>query len=378
MYDVIVAGVGGMGSAAAYHAAARGARVLGLEQFDIPNDRGSSHGLSRIIRLAYWEHADYVPLVRRAYDLWLELETAARERLLVVTGSIDAGPAAGANVTGARAACQRFSLPYDELESAALTARFPGYRLPADALAIYQPDGGLLHPERCITAHVDLARRHGADVRDREQVLGWDDVDGGVRVRTTRETYEGARLILTAGPWTAPLVRHTASLLSPERQVMLWTQPVRPEWFQAGAFPVFYINVGEGPFYGFPIHDGHGFKIGKYHHRREVVDPDTMDRVCSPEDEAVLRDGIRRYFPDADGPTLAMKTCLFTNTPDEHFVIDRLESSPRVSIAAGFSGHGFKFCSVVGEILADLALDGGTRHDIALFSLARRTLNRRT
>ena len=371
MYDVIVVGVGGMGSAAVHHAAARGARVLGLEQFDIPNDLGSSHGLSRIIRLAYWEHPDYVPLVARAYDLWRALEVAAQESLLVVTGSIDAGDAASANVAGARAACRRFSLTYDELDSRALTARCPGYRLPADAVAIYQPDGGFLRPERCIAAHVELARRRGAEVRDREQVIGWEEIDGGVRVRTRAGAYDGARLILTAGPWTGSLLPRTASLLSPERQVMLWTRAVRPELFQAGLFPVFYVTLDAGPFYGFPIHDGHGFKIGKYHHRREVVDPDTMARECSAEDEAVLRDGIRRYFPDADGPTLAMKTCLFTNTPDEHFVIDTLSGAPRVSIAAGFSGHGFKFCSVVGEILADLALDGGTRHDISLFSLAR-------
>lgn len=374
MYDVIVVGVGGMGSAAVHHAAARGARVLGLEQFDIPHDLGSSHGLSRIIRLAYWEHPDYVPLVRRAYDLWLELETAALERLLVVTGSIDAGAAASANVAGARAACQRFSLTHEELDSRALTARFPGYQLPADAVAIYQPDGGFLLPERCIVAHVELARRRGAEVRDHERVLGWHEADGGVRVRTTRDTYHGARLILTAGPWTGSLLQRTASLLSPERQVMLWTQPARPALFQVGVFPVFYINLAEGPFYGFPIHGGHGFKIGKYHHRREAVDPDTLDRVCSPDDEAVLREGIRRYFPDANGPTLAMKTCLFTNTPDEHFVIDVLDGASRVCLAAGFSGHGFKFCSVVGEILADLALDGATRHDISLFSLARSIL----
>jgi sarcosine oxidase len=373
MYDVIVVGVGGMGSAAVHHAAARGARVLGLEQFGIPHDLGSSHGLSRIIRLAYWEHPDYVPLVRRAYDLWLELETAAQEPLLVVTGSIDAGAAASPNVAGARAACQRFSLPYEELESGALTARFPGYRLPADASAIHQPDGGFLHPERCIVAHVELARRRGADVHEHESLLLWEEVDGGVRVRTTRDTYDGARLILTAGPWTGSLMPRTASLLSPERQVMLWTQAPRPELFQVGVFPVFYVTLDAGPFYGFPIHDGHGFKIGKYHHRHETVDPDTMDRGCSPEDEAVLREGIRRYFPDADGPTLAMTTCLFTNTPDEHFVIDVLEGASRVCIAAGFSGHGFKFCSVVGEILADLSLDGATRHDISLFSLARRS-----
>jgi sarcosine oxidase len=371
MYDVIVVGAGGMGSAAAYHLAMRGAKVLALEQFDIPHDLGSSHGLSRIIRLAYWEHPDYVPLVRRAYDLWRELETAANEPLLVVTGSIDAGPPGSANVIGARAACATFDLRCTELDAAALTTRFPGYQLPADAVAIFQPDGGFLRPEACITAHVALARGRGADIRERERVVDWHAGDASVRVRTTTGEYTARRLVLTAGPWTGSLVTAAARALVPERQVMLWTQPLRPALFEVGAFPVFYMNVAEGPFYGFPSHDNHGFKIGKYHHCHEGVDPDTMDRACHADDEAVLRDAVRRYFPDADGPTLAMKTCLFTNTPDEHFVIDRLPHAPHVAIAAGFSGHGFKFCSVVGEILADLALDGGTRHDISLFALGR-------
>ena len=371
MYDVIVVGSGGMGSAAAYHLAMRGAKVLALEQFDIPHDLGSSHGLSRIIRLAYWEHPDYVPLVRRAYDLWRELETAANESLLVVTGSIDAGPPGSANVTGARAACATFDLRYDELDSAALSARFPGYQLPADAVAIYQPDGGFLRPEACITAHVALARRRGADIRERERVLGWHAGDGSVRVRTATGEHTASRLVVTAGAWTGALLQQVAPALAPERQVMLWTAPLQPALFQVGAFPVFYMNVAEGPFYGFPSHDDRGFKIGKYHHRHERVDPDAMDRACHAEDEAVLRDAVRRYFPEANGPTLAMKTCLFTNTPDEHFVIDRLPHAPNVALAAGFSGHGFKFCSVVGEILADLALDGGTRHDLSLFALRR-------
>ena len=371
MFDVIVVGVGGMGSAAAYHLASRGARVLALEQFGIPHELGSSHGLSRIIRLGYWEHPDYVPLVRRAYDLWRGLEQASREPLLVVTGSIDAGLPTTPNVVGARAACATFGLPYQELDSAALTMRFPGYRLPSDAVAVYQPDGGFLLPEQCIVTHVALARQRGAAVREHEPVIEWDAGDSGVRVTTHAGTYTAAQLILTAGAWTGSLVRRVAPVLTPERQVMLWTRPLRPALFEVGVFPVFYINMPDGPFYGFPSHDDRGFKIGRYHHRHEQVEPDTVDRTCHPEDEAVLRDGIRHYFPDADGPTLAMKACLFTNTPDEHFVIDRLEGSRRVSVAAGFSGHGFKFCSVVGEILADLALDGGTRHDISLFSLSR-------
>ena len=371
MYDAIVIGVGGMGSATACHLARRGARVLALEQFDIPHDLGSSHGISRIIRLAYWEHRDYVPLVRRAYELWRELEIAAGERLLVVTGCVDAGDPTSPNIVGVREACRRFQLAHEELDSAALTAKFPGYRLPSDVVAILQPDGGFLLPERCVVAHVEAAQRAGADVRAREPVLGWDIQSDRVRVRTNRQTYAGARLVVTAGAWTTSIATHTLGLLTPERQVMLWSQPRVPEYFQVGNFPVFYIRVAEGGFYGFPIHGVPGMKIGKYHHRGGIVDPDTMDRQAHLDDEEVLREGLRRYFPDADGPTMGMKTCLFTNTRDEHFIIDLLEHDPRVAIAAGFSGHGFKFCSVVGEILADLALDGGTRHDISLFSMNR-------
>src|SRR6185503_5359079 len=210
MYDVIVVGVGGMGSAAAYHLAARGARVLALEQFGIPHELGSSHGFSRIIRLGYWEHPDYVPLVRRAYDLWRALEQASRERLLIVTGSIDAGLPETPNVVGARAACAAFDLPYEELDSAALTARFPGYRLPKDAVAVYQPDGGFLLPEECIVAHVTLARRHGADVRQHEPVVAWDAGPAGVRVTTHAGTFTAGHLVLTAGAWTGSLVPSVA------------------------------------------------------------------------------------------------------------------------------------------------------------------------
>jgi sarcosine oxidase len=369
MYDAIVIGVGGMGSAALYHLSLRGAKVLGLEQFDIPHDLGSSHGITRIIRLAYWEHPDYVPLVRRAYTLWRELERDAGEPLVIVTGCVDAGLETSAHIAGVRHACSAFQLEHQEYDPAALRRRFPGYRLAADLVAIFQPDGGFVRPERCIIAHVEGARHRGADVRTRERVVGWDTHAGAVRVRTDRGEYAARQLILTAGAWTSRLIPQLAPSLSPERQVMLWTDPLRPELFQVDTFPVFYIEVAEGAFYGFPVYEVPGFKIGKYHHRFERADPDAMDRECHPEDEAALRQAIRRYFPDTDGPTLAMKTCLFTNTQDEHFVIDI--AMQRVVVAAGFSGHGFKFCSVVGEILADLALDAATRHNISLFAIKR-------
>src|SRR5437764_152094 len=248
-YDVIVAGVGGMGSATAYHLAHRGRKVLGLERYDVPHEMGSSHGITRIIRLAYYEHPSYVPLLRRAY--------------------------------------------------------------------------------------------------------------------------EADKLVLAAGAWVSRLATPLAGLAVPERQVLGWFQPRRPDLFLPERFPVFNLLVEEGRYYGLPIYGVPGFKLGRYHHRQEQVDPDRMDRQAGPDDERVLRAFTERYFPDAAGPTMALRVCLFTNTPDEHFVLDLHPEYPQVCIASPCSGHGFKFCSVVGEIMADLAECGQTRHDIAMFRLSR-------
>jgi sarcosine oxidase len=370
MYDVIVIGVGGMGSAAMYHVAGRGATVLGLEQFEIPHARGSSHGLTRIIRLAYWEHHSYVPLLRRAYALWRELERAAGDQLLIVGGSIDAGLAGSRPVAGALEACARFGLTCDTLDATQVSARFPAYHLPRDIVAVFQPDGGFLLAERSVVAHVAAAKARGAVVHTGERVTQWTTDSDGVEVRTYANTYRARRLIVTAGPWAGTMLPRFRPLLSPERQVVIWTAPRNPELFTVARFPVFYMHVEEGAFYGFPEYASSGFKIGKYHHRREAADPDRPSREPDGEDERILRTAVSRYFPDADGRRLAAETCLFTNTPDEHFLIGRQDG---VSFGAGFSGHGFKFCSVVGEILADLALDGATRHDISLFDPRRFT-----
>ncbi|HEU5322777.1 MAG TPA: N-methyl-L-tryptophan oxidase [Methylomirabilota bacterium] len=370
-YDAVVVGVGSMGSAAAYHLAARGARVLGLEQFDVPNALGSSVGVDRIIRLAYAEHPDYVPLLRRAYALWRELETLARERLLFVTGGVDAGRPDGAAVTGSLRACREHHLPHEVLDARALARRFAGFRLPPELVAVYQPDGGFLMSERCVAVHVGAALAAGAEIHGRERVLAWEPRGAGVHVRTERAAYEARRLVLCAGPWTARLLPTLAPLAVPERQVLMWAQPRRPELFGLGQFPVFNLEAAEGRFYGGPVHAVPGVKIGKYHHRRERVDPDAVDRAAHPEDEAVLRAALARYFPDADGPALALKVCMFTNSPDEHFLLDRHPEHAEVVVAAGFSGHGFKFCSVVGEIVADLALTGATAWKLDLFRLSR-------
>jgi len=360
-----------MGSAALLHLARRNARVLGLEQFAIPHELGSSHGLTRIIRFAYWEDPAYVPLLRRAYELWRELERSSGEELLVTTGSVDAGAPDSRPIRGALDACKRFDLPYATFDSAALHRRFPGYRLPPSLVALFQPDGGYLLPERCITAHVNAAVQLGAALHTNERVIDWAVHGHHLRVRTNRSTYNTRRLIVTAGPWAGKAVPALSSHLAVERQVVLWLTPRRPEYFRPDVFPVFYLHGDEGSFYGFPLFRDLGFKIGRYHHLHQTVDPDGVDRACHADDERVLRDAVERYFPDANGPTNSLQTCLFTNTRDEHFIIDTLSHEPRVVVAAGFSGHGFKFCSVVGEILADLALEGRTVHDISLFELQR-------
>jgi sarcosine oxidase len=291
--------------------------------------------------------------------------------LLIITGGIDAGAPDSATVKGSLASCAMHALAHEVLDAASLTRRFPGYRLPSDMVAVYQPDAGFLLPERCLVAHVEAARKLGADIHTGERVLEWRARDSGVSVTTNRATYHAKKMVVTAGAWARTLLPELKDLAVPERQVLIWTEPLRPEYFRLGAFPVFNMEAPEGRFYGFPVYGVPGFKIGKYHHRRERVEPDRMDRDCHPEDEAVLRAGIRRYFPDADGPTLDMTTCLFTNSPDEHFILDLHPRYPQVAMAAGFSGHGIKFCSVVGEIMADLVLDGRARSGIEMFRLGR-------
>ena len=370
-YDAIVLGLGGMGSATLFHLARRGLRVLGLERFDLVHEYGSSHGLTRIIRLAYWEHPTYVALLRRAYELWRELEGLAGEQLLHITGSVDAGPEGGAIFQGALRSSELHGLAHEVMDGDELHRRYPGYRLPKQIQCLYQPDGGFLLPERCDVAHVEQALALGADVRCREEVLAWEVNGGRVRVRTSRGEYEAGRLVVCAGPWASKMIPELAGLAVPERQVLAWLQPTRPDRFRPAVFPVFNLEVEEGRFYGFPSFLIPGFKFGKYHHRGENVDPDTVNRNPEPEDEELLRAFARRYFPEGEGPTLMLKACMFTNTPDRHFILDRHPVHPEVSIASACSGHGYKFCSVVGEVMADLVQEGRSRHDIGFFRLGR-------
>jgi sarcosine oxidase len=375
-YDAIVIGVGGMGSATVYHLAKRRASVLGLEQFNIGHDLGSSHGINRIIRLAYAEGSSYVPMLRRAYQLWRQIQRTAGEQLLYVTGGVDAGPEAGSIVQGSLRSCKEHRLRHELLDASMLHRRFPGYHLSSDLVAVYQPDAGFVLSERAIIAYVMAAQACGAEIHGLEPVKSWEVRRGRVTVTTEKGSYHARKLVITAGPWAAKVVPFLIEprLAEPQRQVLIWTQPLRPHYFQLGAFPIFNMEVPVAGtlhrYYGFPIFAFPGFKLGKYHHLNEPADPDRMERKCDQRDEQVLREAIRRYFPDANGPTMAMKTCIFTNSVDEHFVIGPLPHSSQVLVAAGFSGHGFKFASVVGEILADLALEGASdRFDLSMFDL---------
>lgn len=370
-FDAIVIGVGGMGSATLYHLARRGWKVLGLEQYDVPHEMGSSHGYSRMIRYTLQEHPSYVPLVRRAYELWHQLENASRERLLITTGSIRAGHAESDYFQGAVAACEEHNIPYEVLTGTETSRRFPGYRLDQEIAAVYQADGGFLLPERCIVNHANAALEAGAEIHGREQVLDWQPSGEGVEVRTSRGNYRAARLVLTAGAWASKIIPSLSEIAVAERQVLGWFQPERPDLFRTDTFPVFGMYVEEGRFYGFPVYGVPGFKVGRSHHLHQTVDPDQIDREIYHEDEAVLRNFVERYFPAAAGPALSLKTCMFTNSPDGHFIIDLHPEFPQVSLASGFSGHGFKFASVIGEIMADLSMFGDTTHDIALFRLDR-------
>lgn len=372
-FDCIVAGVGAMGSQTCWHLARRGQRVLGLDRYDIPNAMGSSHGVHRIIRLAYFEHPSYVPILRRAYALWRETEQLAGEQLLYVTGSLDIGETGSAIIEGSLRSCREHALPHEQLTATEINTRFPGYRLPDTFVGVYQPDGGFVASERAIIAASTLAMDAGAVLRARETVLGFEMLPNGdgVEVRTNRDVYRARRLVLSTGAWIGEHIPGLRSISVPERQTLGWFRPKRPEHFRLGAFPVSNVKSDVGHFYQFPVWGVPGVKIGLYHHLGERGAADTLSREPNDADEAALRRGLRNFFPDADGDVLALRTCMFTNTPDEHFIIDRLPDAPAVVVASPCSGHGFKFSSAIGEILADMAMDRAPAFDLSLFRLSR-------
>lgn len=371
-YDVIVLGLGGMGSAAAYHLARRGRRVLGLDRHSPAHDQGSSHGRSRIIREAYWEHPSYVPLVQRAYELWADLERAGGRSLLLKTGGINIGVPHSDLVRGALESARIHRLTHEVIDAAAIRRRFPVFQPSDDMVGVYEPRAGILVPEECVLAHLEQAARAGAELHHEEPVLTWRATSSGIDVRTPRGHYQGDRLVIAAGPWAPQVLADLRLPFVIERQVIAWFRPTAPaESFDPSQCPVHIWQTAGRLYYGFPQLGDGGVKIAE-HAAGDPTTADTIRReIASEEIEELRRDFVARYIPAANGEVLATSTCMYTMTPDTHFVIDHHPGHPNVIIACGFSGHGFKFAPVVGEILAGLTLDGTTRHDIAHFAVDR-------
>lgn len=370
-YDAIVLGVGGMGSAALFELARRGRRVLGLEQHPPVHDRGSSHGHTRIIRRAYYEHPAYVPLVRRAYERWYDLEQRTGRHLLTECDCLTVGPPRGELVEGVRRSAREHGLSVEELTAAEIVRRFPALR-PGDGMAgVLEHGAGFLYVEECVRAHLDSAVSLGAKVRAEEPAIDWKPDGDGVEVRTAKGTYRAARLVVTAGAWATRLLADIGVPLTVMRQVLLWFAPTEPELYRRDRFPIYLLDTPDGAFYGVPAIDPRGHKAARHYGAPELPGPEGVDWTVHEMDEGPVRAFFRKYLPAADGPRTFGQVCMYTLTPNRHFVIDVHPKFPQVVLAAGFSGHGFKFASVVGEVLADLAETGRTPHPIDMFRQCR-------
>jgi sarcosine oxidase len=367
-YDAIVVGLGVAGAASAHQLAREGRRVLALDRFSPPHVHGSSHGGSRIIREAYFEDSGYVPLVRRAYDLWQELERETGDMLLVPTGGVTIGAPDGTLVRGAEHSAVTHAIPHETLSSRDIVRRYPTLRPDADMVGVFEHRAGVLMPEACVRALIGQAAAHGAHVHVDEPVLDWSATSSGVEVRTSRAQYSASALVLAAGPWLPDLLGETRFGLWVERQVMHWF--ARAD--NASANDRTPITLWEyepgGMFYTIPDL-GAGTKAA-FHHAGERGTADEIRRdVATGEIEAIERI-VARFVPGLAPRVLRSATCLYTNTPNQHFLIDRHPDHPRVVIASACSGHGFKFAPAVGELVAGL-VTGTIASPPPLFSLAR-------
>ncbi len=371
-YDVIVVGVGGMGSSICYHLAKRGVKTLGIEQYGISHTYGSSFGDSRIFRLSQFAGAEYVPLAIRAKDLWAELEDYSNEKVLTTTGGLDAGPDDGPIFSGALKSSQESGLDHEVLDANELKRRFPAFNLPSHYKGIYQKDAGIIVPERAVVAHTRAAMQHGATITTYATVKKIEPNVNSVKVTTDKGCYEAEKLVMSGGPWTGEILPELKQILTPERGCVGWFTGDKPEYFQVGTMPICIIDDETGSFYGFPEFGARlGFKIGTNIHLKEYGKNDELRRGFDQTDEERLRHYTKKYMNKGNGVLTTASDCVWTLTPDEHFILDVHPNYPNISIAAGFSGYGFKFCPVIGEIMADIALGKQPSFDLNLHKLSR-------
>ncbi len=367
--DVVVLGAGGVGSAALFHLARRGHRVLGLDAFPPGHDRGSSHGETRIIRLAYTEGPDYVPLLRRSYELWDELAAASGERLFHENGLLQVGRADGGLVEGVLRSAREHDLALDVLDAAEAAARFPGFVVPDGYQAVFERRAGVLRVERCVLAHLDLARAAGAELRQ-ERVRGWARERDGFRVETDAGVHLAGRLVIAAGAWAADLVPELSGRLTVTRQPVFWYPTDDARYRADRGAPPFIYDLPGGLFYGVPALDDDGLKVGQHRQGRVVDDPLAVDRDLDPADAVELERFLAAHLPGVSRRRTRHAVCLYTRSADEDFLVGRVRDVPGACFAAGLSGHGFKLTPVLGEILADL-VEGETTHPIAFLSPSR-------
>ena len=370
-FDVAVIGLGAMGSAALFNLARQGQRVIGIEQFEPGHDKGSSHGESRIIRLSYFEHPSYVPLARRAMEKWRELEQLCRHNILTVTGVLEAGYPGCPIVEGSLEASRLHDLDHEVLSAAEINRRFPAFKVPPHWTGLYQPEGGFLRPELAIQQFVGLAERHGAEVRTGTRVLAIEPLGSGVRVRTETGEIEAGSVIVATGAWIGDFAPELKPHLKLTRQVLGWFEPLQPAYYSPDRCPVFILESEDDACYGFPDFAGTGVKTASHRKGADLPSADDLSQDGGAADEAQIRRMLALAMPEANGPLQAMRTCMYTRTPDEDFVIDRSSADPRIILASPCSGHGFKFASVIGKVLADLALGKTPANDISRFKLER-------
>jgi len=371
LYDAVVLGLGGMGSAALAQLALRGKRVLGVEQFGRGHDRGSSAGDSRIIRQAYFEDAQYIPLLRRAYELWHEAEERSGARLLDLCGVLMVGDAESRMLAGAAASAAQHGIAIEELNAPAVRARYPALEVRAGERVVFEPLAGMVFPEAAIDAQLRIATAAGAQTCFDTGVRSFAAHPSHIElVRADGSVLRTERLAICAGPWSARLLADLDLPLRVQRNVQVWFDPAGAAYAR-DAFPAFFLDRHELPaaLYGFPDY-GVGVKAA-LHGYGATADPDTLDRDVHAADIAAVKKALDGFMPDAAVTFRRGKACMYTLTPDEHFIIDTHPGDERVVIAGGFSGHGFKFCSVIGEIVADIALTGRTRHPIEFLRLGR-------
>lgn len=377
-YDCIIVGGGSMGSATAYHLAKNGHKVLLLEQFDFIHDNGAHAGQTRLIRKAYFEHADYVPLLLRAYENWAELERETQEKVYFETGILYLGELNDVLLRGVKNSAECYNLKLDVLEINEMKAKYPQFNaIPDDWESLFEPEAGFLLVEKCVQLYLQQALKLGAVLKAREKVTVWTENTEGVVVTTNKHKYTAKKLIFTAGAWTDKLLQDLNVPLTITRQILGWVKPEKWADFTHDKFVCWGISDAKvGFYYGMPILNNEdtsgpiGLKLGSHLHGQSV-NPDNVDRHIYEADEATFRECLEKYIPSANGDVLAIKTCLYTNTPDENFIIDYHPKHKNVILACGFSGHGFKFASVIGEILSDLAIKGQTEQPIEFLSLER-------